>query len=316
MKKLYDNSAVKLSSKEKPMYIYFIPDFNYHWSGRFIAPNDNWIHMTRELIDYEFVLVTEGTLNIECDGAEYSVKEGEYLIMSPCKVQRGTGQGYCSFYWLHFDAEKYIDNSYPEKTYATGSKTVSGSKTISEIKTGTEAENIIRLPRQGACTSKERIIILLKELQDADKRYRDKTLNNFLTGALFSELALQNKTENGEKGSYSKEQLNSDIKTYISWHISEALTISDIAAYFEYNGKYLTTFFKKMNGIPLKQYILREKTEYAKSILTESNTTVSDVAYSIGFSDVHNFSNAFKKITGMAPGVYRMQFDKHSIFDK
>ncbi len=263
--------------------------FDYHWSGRFIAPNDNWIHMTRELNDYELVLVTEGSLAIECDGAEYVVNEGEYLIMSPCKQQKGTKNGYCSFYWVHFDAEESgYDNS---------------------------KESIV-LRRQDICAYKERIIILLKELQDADKRYRDRTLNNYLTGALISELSLQSSTDMSFKTSRSKEQLNSDIKTYISWHISESLKIEDIASYFEYNEKYLTTFFKKMNGVPLKQYILKEKTEYAKSILTESNTTVSEVAYSIGFSDVHNFSNAFKKVTGMAPGVYRKQFDKHSIFDK
>ena len=263
--------------------------FDYHWSGRFIAPNDNWIHMTRELNDYELVLVTEGSLAIECDEAEYVVNEGEYLIMSPCKQQKGMKNGYCSFYWVHFDAEESgYDNS---------------------------KESIV-LRRQDICAYKERIIILLKELQDADKRYRDRTLNNYLTGALISELSLQSSTEMSFKTSRSKEQLNSDIKTYISWHISESLKIEDIASYFEYNEKYLTTFFKKMNGVPLKQYILKEKTEYAKSILTESNTTVSEVAYSIGFSDVHNFSNAFKKVTGMAPGVYRKQFDKHSIFDK
>ena len=260
--------------------------FDYHWSGRFIAPNDNWIHMTRELNDYELVLVTEGSLAVECDGTEYEVNEGEYLIMSPCKQQKGTKNGYCSFYWVHFDAVE------------------------------ADVDDIIDLRRQDICAYKERIIILLKELQDADKRYRDRTLNNYLTGALISELSLQSSTEMSFKTSRSKEQLNSDIKTYISWHISESLKIEDIASYFEYNEKYLTTFFKKMNGVPLKQYILKEKTEYAKSILTESNTTVSEVAYSIGFSDVHNFSNAFKKVTGMAPGVYRKQFDKHSIFDK
>ena len=263
--------------------------FDYHWSGRFIAPNDNWIHMTRELNDYELVLVTEGSLAVECDGTEYEVNEGEYLIMSPCKQQKGTKNGYCSFYWVHFEAEETGDDN-PETT--------------------------ITLRRQDICAYKERIIILLKELQDADKRYRDRTLNNYLTGALISELSLQSSTDMSFKTSRSKEQLNSDIKTYISWHISESLKIEDIASYFEYNEKYLTTFFKKMNGVPLKQYILKEKTEYAKSILTESNTTVSEVAYSIGFSDVHNFSNAFKKVTGMAPGVYRKQFDKHSIFDK
>ena len=277
--------------------------FNYHWSGRFIAPNENWIHMTRELTDYELVLVTEGSLAIECDGAEYVVNEGEYLIMSPCRQQKGTKNGYCSFYWVHFEAEE------------AGDEARAGSADT-EINDTDNTENFISIRRQDICAYKERIIILLKELQDADKRYRDRTLNNYLTGALITELSLQGSVDMSFKTSRSQEQLNSDIKTYISWHISESLKIEDIASYFEYNEKYLTTFFKKMNGVPLKQYILKEKTEYAKSILTESNTTVSEVAYSIGFSDVHNFSNAFKKITGMAPGVYRKQFDKHSIFDK
>ncbi|MCR4993133.1 MAG: AraC family transcriptional regulator, partial [Lachnospiraceae bacterium] len=263
--------------------------FDYHWSGRFIAPNDNWIHMTRELNDYELVLVTEGSLAIECDGAEYVVNEGEYLIMSPCRQQKGTKNGYCSFYWVHFKAEE--------------AGNVARAVSADAEKNGQDnPETAITLRRQDICAYKERIIILLKELQDADKRYRDRTLNNYLTGALITELSLQGSTDMSFKTTRSKEQLNSDIKTYISWHISESLKIEDIASYFEYNEKYLTTFFKKMNGVPVKQYILKEKTEYAKSILTESNTTVSEVAYSIGFSDVHNFSNAFKKITGMAPG--------------
>ena len=287
--------------------------FDYHWSGRFIAPNDNWIHMTRELNDYELVLVTEGSLAIECDGAEYVVNEGEYLIMSPCRQQKGTKNGYCSFYWVHFEAEEIGDEA---RAGSVDAKKAGEGITDAEKNGQDTPETAITLRRQDICAYKERIIILLKELQDADKRYRDRTLNNYLTGALISELSLQSSTDMSFKTSRSKEQLNSDIKTYISWHISESLKIEDIASYFEYNEKYLTTFFKKMNGVPLKQYILKEKTEYAKSILTESNTTVSEVAYSIGFSDVHNFSNAFKKVTGMAPGVYRKQFDKHSIFDK
>ena len=291
--------------------------FNYHWSGRFIAPNENWIHMTRELTDYELVLVTEGSLAIECDGAEYVVNEGEYLIMSPCRQQKGTKNGYCSFYWVHFEAEEAGDEARAGSADMGKAGVEAGAESAdTEINDTDNTENFISIRRQDICAYKERIIILLKELQDADKRYRDRTLNNYLTGALITELSLQGSTDMSFKTSRSQEQLNSDIKTYISWHISESLKIEDIASYFEYNEKYLTTFFKKMNGVPLKQYILKEKTEYAKSILTESNTTVSEVAYSIGFSDVHNFSNAFKKITGMAPGVYRKQFDKHSIFDK
>ena len=223
--------------------------------------------------------------------------------MSPSKVQKGTKSGYCSFYWVHFVSEELT---------AKENKQESDDKKKDYINNN---ERLI-IQRQAACKYKERVVILLKELQDSDKRYRDQRLNNFLTGALLMEIALQAKESAVTKGLHSKEQLNSDIKTYISWHISENLRIEELAKYFEYNEKYLTTFFKKMNGVPLKQYILKEKIEYAKSILTESNTTVSEVAFSIGFSDVHNFSNAFKNITGMAPGVYRKQYDQHSLFDK
>jgi len=263
--------------------------FDYHWSGRFIAPNENWIHMTRELKDYELVLITEGVLSIECDGMEFTVGEGEYLLMPPSHLQKGTKQGYCSFYWLHFSAEQLMTPN---------------------------CEKGLRIVKKGRCFSKERLIILLKELQDSDRRYRDKLLNDYLTGAVLAEISLQNGGHSDNRPSRSKEQLSSDIKTYISWHISEAVRIEDIADYFDYNEKYITTLFRKLNGIPLKRYILCEKMEYAKSILTESDTTVSEVAYSIGFSDVHNFSNAFKNITGMSPGVYRRQYDRHSIFDK
>ena len=100
------------------IYINLRSGFNYHWSGRFIAPNENWIHMTRELMDHELVLVTEGTLHIECDGVSYTVNEGEYLIMSPSKIQKGTKSGYCSFYWVHFVAEEITDEeNKPESDY-------------------------------------------------------------------------------------------------------------------------------------------------------------------------------------------------------
>ena len=177
--------------------------FNYHWSGRFIAPNENWIHMTRELTDYELVLVTEGSLAIECDGAEYVVNEGEYLIMSPCRQQKGTKNGYCSFYWVHFEAE--------EAGVEAGAESAD-----TEINDTDNTENFISIRRQDICAYKERIIILLKELQDADKRYRDRTLNNYLTGALITELSLQGSVDMSFKTSRSQEQLNSDIKTYIS----------------------------------------------------------------------------------------------------
>ena len=40
-------------------------DFSYHWCGTFIAPNEDWIHLSRNLTDYELIVVTEGILEGE-----------------------------------------------------------------------------------------------------------------------------------------------------------------------------------------------------------------------------------------------------------
>ena len=102
-----------------------------------------------------------------------------------------------------------------------------------------------------------------------------------------------------------KHQLYTDIVDYISWRVREPVKVREVAAYFGYNEKYITTFFKKSAGISLKSYILERKMELAKSLLTDTNLPISQIGYDIGFSDNHNFSNAFKKMTGQSPSVYR-----------
>ena len=271
--------------------------FLYRWCGKFTPPNDEWIHLTRRLVDYELMVVTEGTLHIANHEKEYTVNKGEYLLMSPTPHQYGTRPGSCEFYWMHFD-------------YHNGLQDHTGHSTLPEY-----ASTHLIIPMQGSLSSLERIIILMKQLQDSDRRYKENTLNNALCSAVLAELSAQKRhTQTNDK--QLKEQLYSDILDYISWHAQGILRVSEIAAYFGYNEKYLTTFFKKYSGITLKQYILQTKMELAKSDLSETNQPVSQIAFRLSFSDAHNFSNAFHKVTGLSPSEYRASYNKHNVFQK
>ncbi|MCQ2584006.1 MAG: helix-turn-helix transcriptional regulator [Treponema sp.] len=77
----------------------------------------------------------------------------------------------------------------------------------------------------------------------------------------------------------------------------------------------MTTFFKKASGKSLKQFILERKMEEAKALLSDSTRTVSEIAYSLGFSDNHNFSRAFKKVTGQSPSEYRDSFADRMLYN-
>ena len=271
--------------------------FEYRWCGKFTPPNDEWVHLTRHLVDYELMVVTEGTLYIADHENEYVVNKGEYLLMPPTPNQHGTKPGSCEFYWMHFD---YHGGAQDHKSF-TGDPEV--------------YPNHLLILQKGTLTSLERIIILMKQLQDSDRRYKESTLNNALCSAVLAELSAQN-NHAVSKDKQLKEQLYSDILDYISWHAGGNLRVSEIAAYFGYNEKYLTTFFKKYSGITLKQHILQTKMELAKSALSETTGPISQIAFSLGFSDAHNFSNAFHKVTGLSPSEYRASYNKHNVFQK
>ena len=70
--------------------------------------------------------------------------------------------------------------------------------------------------------------------------------------------------------------------------------------------QYLIPLDKAMEIIAdVEQLILDGKIERAKDLLIENELSVSEIAHELGFEDVHYFSRAFKKWTGMTPAQYR-----------
>ncbi|MBO5352417.1 MAG: helix-turn-helix transcriptional regulator [Lachnospiraceae bacterium] len=292
-------------------YIRFHADqeFTYHWCGKFVSPDDNWTHLTRDLMDYELFVVTEGLLFIAANQREFTVAPGEYLLMPPTPFQHGIKKSHCVFYWMHFG----YHNEKNDHELLTAPSCLPSARDSSTTSL-TYTPGRILLPEQGRLTSPDRIIILMKQLQDSDRRYREITLNRYLCSAVLSEVALQGQIYPAYGNQIIKEQLYQDICDYVFWHLTENLKVSQVANYFGYNEKYLTTFFKQRAGISLKQYILQIKMERAKADLSETTEPVSQIAFRLGFSDSHNFSNAFRKITGLSPSEYRDSYNRHNVF--
>jgi AraC-like DNA-binding protein len=62
---------------------------------------------------------------------------------------------------------------------------------------------------------------------------------------------------------------------------------------------------KKETGKNAQEHIHYYLIEEAKNILTNSDNTVSEIAYSLGFEYPNYFSKLFKSKTGMTPIEYR-----------
>lgn len=276
--------------------------FSFNWTGKFEAPDENWIHMTRELLDFELIIMTEGTLYIAADDRKYTVNSGEYVLLCPPCHQYGLRPSKCSFYWIHFTYNEYRNNP-----VCHDDTEIHGPLPAEETR--------ILLPETARVPRLDRMIVLLKQLQDSDRKYRNINQNAFTLTGILCELYSQLYLSGGRitmKG--EKVQLYTDITDYISWRIRENIRVSEIAAYFGYNEKYITSFFKKASGSSLKSYILNQKMELAKAMLTDTNTPIAQIGYDIGFSDNHNFSSAFKKVTSQSPSEYRNTYAERQMF--
>lgn len=96
-----------------------------------------------------------------------------------------------------------------------------------------------------------------------------------------------------------------DAANYIRRHLSEPVSVEDMAEEFYLSRPHLSTKFKQETGVTLTDFILNEKTEEAKRLLRYSDKTASAISAYLGFSSQGHFARVFKKYAGCTPNEYR-----------
>jgi AraC-like DNA-binding protein len=80
---------------------------------------------------------------------------------------------------------------------------------------------------------------------------------------------------------------------------------SDFAQQLNIHVNHLNRAVKEMTGKTTTQLIGERILQEAKVLLTHSTWNVSEVAFSLGFSEVTHFTNFFKKQAGISPSLFR-----------
>ncbi|NHN33775.1 helix-turn-helix domain-containing protein [Paenibacillus agricola] len=110
-----------------------------------------------------------------------------------------------------------------------------------------------------------------------------------------------------ERSDYS-DQLSGEMEAFIAAHFTDQnLGLPMIANHFNLTPQYISTFFKKMTGQNVSDYITRIRVNHAKEILGNKHLTNAQVARTVGYTNDIVFIRSFKKLEGMTPGKYREQ---------
>lgn len=92
---------------------------------------------------------------------------------------------------------------------------------------------------------------------------------------------------------------------YISENIYERISLEYLAKSVNLSESRFKHKFKEELGVPPNEYILIEKIKKAKEIIKNQESSLTNLAYDLGFSTSSYFSTVFKKFEGMSPSKYK-----------
>lgn len=95
---------------------------------------------------------------------------------------------------------------------------------------------------------------------------------------------------------------------YIDSHFTFRITLQELADHVGMHPNYLAARFKEELGESFSSYITRRRIVTAQALLTRTEYTYSQIAYSLAFCSQSHFIKVFREKTGFTPRQYRMQF--------
>jgi AraC-like DNA-binding protein len=92
---------------------------------------------------------------------------------------------------------------------------------------------------------------------------------------------------------------------FIANNFTEPIKVSDVAKEVGLHPDYANSIFKKAIGSTICNYIMDQRVLYAQRKLTNTDDSITSLAYQSGFNSICRFNAAFKKKSRLTPREYR-----------
>ncbi|WP_192349343.1 GlxA family transcriptional regulator [Algoriphagus sp. Y33] len=95
---------------------------------------------------------------------------------------------------------------------------------------------------------------------------------------------------------------------YIEQNYSESITVSELCARFSIGRRTFERRFSKAINNTVIEYLQRVRVEAAKKMFEKNYLNISEVMYSVGYTDGTAFRKVFLKIVGITPSAYQKRY--------
>lgn len=131
--------------------------------------------------------------------------------------------------------------------------------------------------------------------------------NEIRLARLFLQLWEQvlNELSYGKKDLRTSGDVSAKIKLYIEQNVSRALTLDEIVQVLHFSRSYISRVFQESHGTSPLRYHTLLRVQRAKNMIQFTNMSLSEIAASMEFESLQDFSRVFKKIEGRPPSSFR-----------
>lgn len=240
---------------------------------------------------FEINTVTKGSLCFKVDEKEYTLNEGETIIINPFSLH--------SAYWKGCDKGEFISLTFNIKTFLAQKFSVELNQTCDLLLSGKRVFDTYsyNLNLQSA-------IIKLLDISRSDESYHECLAFSVLFEILHLLFqhhfgnTLENKQQN-QNNNFLRETTN-----YIYQNYTKDISTTDIANHLFMSPSVFCHTFKRNFGTNFTDYLCEYRINLAIELYRKNRPSLTEIAYTVGFSSYSYFSKMFKKYIGISPAVY------------
>lgn len=95
---------------------------------------------------------------------------------------------------------------------------------------------------------------------------------------------------------------------YLEERFDEAVEMDEVAAVVPCSRTQLNRRFRMLLHMTPSQFLVAQRVQKARRLLTTTDREVAEVATAVGFYDQSHFTRRFREVTGQTPAAYRRSF--------
>jgi len=92
---------------------------------------------------------------------------------------------------------------------------------------------------------------------------------------------------------------------YVHEHLAQDLSLIALARVADMSPSHFKVLFKQSVGVPVHQYVIRSRVQYAIELLIADRLPLKDIALQAGFADQSHMARCVRRLTGMAPSALK-----------